>query len=141
MPACLLTGKLPRQNGITGNDLAKGRQVKAKRLLGNSLMLPKTLTEAGYLTFQSGKHWNTTFKDVGFTHGMTDTARRHGDAGLNIGREGMGPIFEFIDLAKKRGKTVLHLACPIAPSHPSHPSQSTTRTTRKITRQRPHPRR
>lgn len=121
MPACLLTGKLPRQNGITGNDLAKGRQVKAKRLLGNSLMLPKTLTEAGYLTFQSGKHWNTTFKDVGFTHGMTDTARRHGDAGLNIGREGMGPIFEFIDLAKKEGKPFFIWHAPLLPHTPHTP--------------------
>ena len=53
--ACLLTGKLPHLNGITGNDLAKTtfpvepkkatRDLLARQLLGNSLILPKALSE------------------------------------------------------------------------------------------------
>jgi len=88
--ACLLTGKLPSEHGITGNDLSGKRsqpghrEALAEQLLGNSLTLPKAVTEAGYLTFQTGKIWNVTYKDVGFTHGMTGTAGRHGDAGLVV---------------------------------------------------------
>jgi hypothetical protein len=52
-------------------------------------MLPKALTEAGYLTFQTGKLWNATYKDVGFSHGMTGSQGRHGGDGLSIGRKGM----------------------------------------------------
>ena len=125
--ACLLTGKLPHQHGITGNDLVKAkapgdkkRDPLAHRLLGNSLMLPKALTEAGYLTFQSGKLWNVTYQDVGFTHGMTDTAGRHGDAGLAIGRKGMKPVLDFIDHAQAEKKFFVWYA-PMMPHQPHTP--------------------
>jgi uncharacterized sulfatase len=125
--ACLLTGKMPRENGITGNDLAgnhpkKGqRDPLSKRLLDNSLTLPKAVTEAGYLTFQTGKLWNVTYKDVGFTHGMTDTAGRHGDAGLKIGRAGMKPIYDFIDAAKAERKPFFIWYAPLLPHDPHNP--------------------
>jgi arylsulfatase A-like enzyme len=98
MPVCspslasLLTGKLPHEHGITGNDLSGGRsksghrELLKKQLLSNTVIMPKAVTDAGYLTFQTGKIWNVKYDDVGFTHGMTDTAGRHGDAGLKIGR-------------------------------------------------------
>ena len=73
MPVCspslasLLTGQLPHVHGIKGNDLssndmkplsANGRKDRAplsSKLLGNSVILSKLLTDAGYLTFQTGK--------------------------------------------------------------------------------------
>ncbi len=129
--ASLLTGKLPHEHGITGNDLAsakngepkkKGsRSPLAQQLLGNSLMLPKVLSEAGYLTFQSGKLWNATYKDIGFTHGMTDTAGRHGDAGLEIGRKGMKPMFDFIDEAQQQQKPFFIWYAPFLPHTPHNP--------------------
>ncbi|MEY3898804.1 MAG: Arylsulfatase [Verrucomicrobiota bacterium] len=131
--ACLLTGKLPHEHGITGNDLAQARngnlKVKgsrdplAQQLLGNSLLLPKALTEAGYLTFQSGKLWNVTYKDIGFSHGMTDTASRHGDAGLEIGRKGMKPLFDFIDDAQKQDKPFFVWYAPFLPHAPHNPPE------------------
>lgn len=132
--ASLLTGKLPHQHGITGNDLAPARTPShskaknsrdplAQRLLENSLMLPKALTEAGYLTFQSGKLWNVTYKDIGFTHGMTDTAGRHGDAGLEIGRKGMKPMFDFIDHAKSQDQPFFIWYAPFLPHTPHNPPQ------------------
>jgi arylsulfatase A-like enzyme len=131
--ACLLTGLLPHQNGITGNDLTApsgkersdkarpGRDPLAKQLLSNPIILPKALTDAGYLTFQSGKLWNTTYQDVGFTHGMTDTAGRHGDAGLDIGRKGMKPMFDFIDLAMKDKQPFFIWYAPMMPHTPHNP--------------------
>lgn len=135
MPVCspslatLLTGLLPHQHGITGNDLASGtgkpakknRNPLTKRLLANPLILPKALTDAGYLTFQSGKLWNTTFRDVGFTHGMTDTAGRHGDAGLDIGRKGLKPLTDFMDFAQAEKKPFFVWYAPMLPHQPHNP--------------------
>jgi uncharacterized sulfatase len=127
--ACLLTGKMPGANGITGNDLSDGRskpgqrEALAERLHANSLMLPKAVTEAGYLTFQTGKLWNGTYKDFGFTHGMTDTAGRHGDAGLDIGRKGMKPIYDFIETAKAENKPFFIWHAPFLPHTPHNPSK------------------
>ncbi len=127
--ACLLTGKMPSIHGITGNDLSGGRSkpgqrdALAERLRANSLMLPKALTEAGYLTFQTGKLWNGTYKDFGFTHGMTDTAGRHGDAGLDIGRKGMKPIYDFIETAKAEKKPFFIWHAPFLPHTPHNPPE------------------
>lgn len=138
MPVCspslasLLTGKLPHQHGITGNDLAKkpgekrgpgNRGKLATQLLGNSLILPEALTGAGYFTFQTGKLWNVTFSEVGFTHGMTDTAGRHGDSGLKIGREGMDPVFDFIETATAEKKPFFIWHAPFLPHTPHNPPE------------------
>jgi len=139
--ACLLTGKLPHQNGITGNDLAaapeeraeKGKEMAkakgkrdprdplARQLLSNSLILPKALSDAGYLAFQTGKLWNVTYEDVGFTSGMTVNASRHGDEGLAIGRKGMKPIFDFMDTAQKEQKPFFVWYAPMMPHTPHTP--------------------
>jgi len=127
--ACLLTGKMPSTHGITGNDLSGGkskpgqREALRARLLDNSLMLPKALTEAGYLTFQTGKIWNATYQQMGFTHGMTDTAGRHGDAGLKIGREGMQPIYDFIETAQTEKKPFFIWHAPFLPHTPHTPPE------------------
>lgn len=135
MPVCspslasLLTGKMPSAHGITGNDLSAGRsqpgqrEALAGRLFANSLMLPKAVTAAGYLTFQTGKIWNGTYKDFGFTHGMTDTAGRHGDAGLKIAREGMKPIYDFIETAKAEKKPFFIWHAPFLPHDPHNPTE------------------
>jgi len=127
--ACLLTGKMPSMNGITGNDLSDGRSkpgqrnALSERLHANSLMLPKAVTGAGYLTFQTGKIWNGTYKDFGFTHGMTDTAGRHGGAGLDIGRKGMKPLYEFIETAKAEKKPFFIWHAPFLPHTPHNPPE------------------
>lgn len=122
--ACLLTGKMPHTNGITGNDLSDkkaGRHPLIDQLLGNSTLLPKAVSAAGYATFQTGKLWNVSYSDVGFTQGMTDTEGRHGEAGLAIGRKGMKPIYDFIDGAKKGGKPFFVWYAPMLPHDPHNP--------------------
>ena len=83
MPVCspslasLLTGKLPHGTASpamiwrrTVGEQGGGKRVVAAcaptaRQLARSSR--KALTDAGYLTFQTGKLWNTTYRDVGFT--------------------------------------------------------------------------
>jgi uncharacterized sulfatase len=118
---------MPHANGITGNDLSGNHPKKGERdalksqLMGNSLMLPKAISEAGYMTFQTGKLWNSTYAEVGFTDGMTKTAGRHGDAGLDIGRKGMKPIYDFIKTAKAADKPFFIWHAPFLPHTPHNP--------------------
>jgi uncharacterized sulfatase len=128
--ACLLTGLLPSRHGITGNDLrlaGNKKQVQAvrdpmrERLLSNPIIVPKALSEAGYLTFQTGKLWNSSYQDSGFTHGMTKEESRHGGAGLKIGREGMEPVHEFIDMAVTEKKPFFVWYAPMLPHDPHNP--------------------
>ncbi|MCU0796304.1 MAG: sulfatase-like hydrolase/transferase [Akkermansiaceae bacterium] len=133
MPVCspslasLLTGRLPHQHGITGNDLSGAARAErgalADKLLANPFILPKALSDSGYLTFQSGKLWNTTYRQVGFTHGMTDTAGRHGDAGLSIGRKGLKPMLDFIDEATAAKKPFFVWYAPLLPHDPHNPPE------------------
>lgn len=122
----LLTGLYPHQHHITGNDPAGGfRQARYPReaLLANidSLpALPRILTANGYLTFQSGKWWEGHYSRGGFTHGMTQ-GRRHGDDGLSIGREGMQPIFDFVELALAEQKPFFVWYAPFMPHTPHTP--------------------
>ena len=136
MPVCspslatLLTGLLPSRHGITGNDLrASATKKNARmdrdplrdRLHRNPIILPKALGEAGYLTFQTGKLWNCSYKEAGFTHGMTKEQSRHGGAGLTIGRQGMEPIHEFIDMAVAEEKPFFIWYAPMMPHDPHNP--------------------
>jgi arylsulfatase A-like enzyme len=123
--ATLLTGLYPHEHGITGNDLAAAPRDRSRlkaRLLDNPLLLPRALTDAGYLTMQTGKLWNTTFREVGFTHGMTDQGSRHGDRGLSIGRDGMQPIHEFLDTAVESKQPFFVWYAPFLPHQPHDPS-------------------
>lgn len=142
MPVCsptlasLLTGQLPHAHGITGNDLspaaiermqANGRMDRAplkRRLLDSPVLLPQRLTDAGYLTLQTGKLWNTTAEEVGFTDGMTNKEGRHGGAGLSIGRESMQPIYDFIAKARSAEKPFFIWHAPFLPHEPHTPPES-----------------
>jgi len=85
--------------------------------------LPKAQSAAGYLTFQTGKLWNTTFSEVGFTAGMTGTIGRHGGAGLKVGREGLKPIYNFIEDARAKEKSFFVWYAPLLPHDPHTPPE------------------
>lgn len=89
--------------------------------------VPKLLADAGYLSHQSGKWWEGSFQRGGFTHGMTagfpKPRGRHGDAGLKIGREGMGPVFDFIDEAVEKEKPFFLWYAPFMPHTPHTPPE------------------
>ena len=100
--ATLISGLYPHQHKITGNDPPKGtNRAEMLRHIRRIPTLPRLLASKGYLSLQTGKWWEGSHTLGGFTAGMThgDPKRRgrHGDEGLKIGRQGMQPIFDFID--------------------------------------------
>ena len=89
--------------------------------------LAKLLGAHGFLSHQSGKWWEGSYQRGGFTHGMTrgfpKPGGRHGDDGLKIGREGMTPIFDFIDHAVTAKKPFFIWYAPFMPHTPHTPPQ------------------
>ena len=114
--ATIATGLYPHQHGITGNDPPAVRPRSSRDPASRAAMeavfarndnIAELLSRSGYASHQSGKWWEGNPLDHGFTAAMThgDVTRRgrHGDVGLVIGREGMDPIFEFIESARGPG--------------------------------------
>lgn len=89
--------------------------------------IAKLLGQQGYLSHQSGKWWEGSYQRGGFTHGMTrgfpQPGGRHGDDGLKIGREGMTPIFDFIDHATAEKKPFFVWYAPFLPHTPHTPPE------------------
>jgi arylsulfatase A-like enzyme len=130
--ASMATGLYPFQHGITGNDVEGGSQRDAldrpvRAAFHEFPNFIKLLTANGYLAHQSGKWWEGSFEDGGFTHGMThgDPKRggRHGDAGLSIGRQGLGPVKDFVDHAIAEEKPFLVWYAPFLPHTPHNPPE------------------
>lgn len=122
----LISGLYPHEHGITGNDPPKGTD--RREMLKHIRRIPKLpalLGEQGYVSFQSGKWWEGNFKEGGFTAGMThgDPSRRgrHGDEGLKIGRQGLQPIWDFVD--DRDGKPYFLWYAPFLPHQPHNPPE------------------
>lgn len=136
--ATMITGKYPHQHRITGNDpapeLANPKSTEYKtlqsRLIGfidDQPLIPKLFASKGYRSFQAGKWWEGNYTRGGFTHGMTrgfpEPGGRHGDDGLTIGRQGLGPIFEFVDASVKADKPFFLWYAPLLPHSPHNPPE------------------
>ena len=130
--ASIVTGLYPFQHGITGNDVA-GNNKRAEldspmhAAFHRHSSFIKLLTANGYVAHQSGKWWEGSWREGGFTHGMThgDPKRggRHGDAGLKIGRESIKPLTDFIDAATNEKKPFLLWYAPFLPHTPHNPPE------------------
>ncbi len=128
--ASIVTGRYPHEHGVTGNDVdgnknraALSAEVTAEFHKHPSLV--KTLVDNGYLAHQSGKWWEGSYADGGFTHGMThgdpERGGRHGDAGLSIGRKGLKPVADFMDHAIREDKPFFVWYAPFLPHTPHNP--------------------
>lgn len=129
--ATLITGRYPHQHGITGNDPPGGLKTMFEPharaamvdVFRRNEVLPALLAARGYVSLQTGKWWEGSPQDAGFTEAMThgDVSRRgrHGDEGLKIGREGLQPIYDFIDRAG--GKPFFIWYAPFLPHTPHTP--------------------
>jgi arylsulfatase A-like enzyme len=128
--ASIMTGLYPQQHLITGNDPpgnARDPQLRASMvsLFKQSKTIVGELSAAGYVSHQSGKWWEGECTCCGFTECMShgDVARggRHGDVGLQIGRQTMQPVFDFVDRAG--GKPFLLWYAPMMPHQPHNPPE------------------
>ena len=135
----LANGQYAHKHGVTGNDPSPknyppkdGKNYNQKRAKLISYLdkfdtLPKLLGEKGYLSHQSGKWWEGNFKHGGFTHGMTrgfpQKGGRHGDDGLKIGRTGLQPIEDFVDLAVAEKKPFFLWYGVFLPHTPHNPPE------------------
>lgn len=134
--ATLLTGHYASTHQVTGNDPSpkyapKGTELYKQRcaeLIAKTDafdLLPQALGRQGYLSHQSGKLWEGSFERCGFTHGMTrgfpEKGGRHGDDGLKIGRQGMKPITDFLDIAEQQQKPFFLWYAPYMPHQPHTP--------------------
>lgn len=138
--ASILTGQSPHRTQICNNDPPKrGKSAKEladdaeyaearRRMVAKMETLPtvpRSLAKQGYVTFQTGKWWQGNFATGGFTSGMShgDPAKgaRHGDAGLEIGRKTMQPLFDFMDASAKVKKPFFVWYAPMLPHQPHNP--------------------
>lgn len=136
--ATLATGLYAHQHKISGNDpspaLAKPDSPEYNALrerliahIDTAPTLQRILGQHGYLSHQSGKWWEGSYKRGGFTHGMTrgfpEKGGRHGDDGLKIGREGLQPVFDFVDQATTEKKPFYLWYSPFLPHTPHNPPE------------------
>ncbi|TWU03994.1 Arylsulfatase [Neorhodopirellula pilleata] len=134
----LLTGHYASVHGVTGNDpspkyakpgseLDRQRRAQLVSYLDRFDTVPEILGRQGYLSHQSGKLWEGSYRNAGFTHGMTrgfpEPGGRHGDDGLQIGRQGMEPVEEFLDMATEQNKPFFVWYAPFLPHTPHTPPQ------------------
>jgi uncharacterized sulfatase len=133
----MLTGLYPHQHGIYFNH-PPNRQNRhtADYLIRRVPTLPRVLSEAGYHTLQTGKHWEGDYANAGFDEGMTlgkahpieqeppfknlgmRSAHGNGDAGLVIGRRTMQPIYDFINASVQADAPFFVWYAPFLPHVP-----------------------
>jgi uncharacterized sulfatase len=139
--ASIITGLYPHQHKVVCNDppgaagMAKGEFYRSQKyrdgrerlssFLEQVPTLPRELQRAGYVSLQTGKWWQNHFSRGGFTHGMTigDESKggRHGDKGLEIGRQGLQPIYDFVDQAVADEQPFFVWYAPLMPHDPHTP--------------------
>lgn len=140
--ATMVTGLFPHQHLIMSNDppyppnVPPAERIKQEQYLKDratmvtqfekSPSLPRLLAEKGYISHQSGKWWEgNACRCGGFTEGMTQgdptKGGRHGDEGLKIGREGLQPVFAFLDRAKQEARPFYVWYAPMMPHSPHNP--------------------
>lgn len=138
--ASIVTGLFPHQHGVTGNDPAlpdADAKPQAGRtnpkyanlyqtIIGHFAKCPnlvRDLSNIGYVSLQTGKWWEgDPVKTAGFSQAMTNgtgKGDRHGGIGLEIGREGLEPIQEFIESVGN--KPFLLWYAPMLPHTPHNP--------------------
>jgi uncharacterized sulfatase len=138
--ASMATGLYPHQHRVSGNDPdlpEKGVNAQTARtnpkyaplyqtIVANFAKQPnlvRDLTQRGYVSLQTGKWWEgDPIKTAGFSHAMTvgtGKGDRHGGAGLAIGRDGIGPIKEFVEAAGDKPFFVWY--APMLPHAPHTP--------------------
>ena len=135
--ATIATGYYASQHGISGNDPSRavegGKESDLYQQLREQIIdktdelqtLPELLRAKGYVSLQTGKWWEGSYRRGGFDEGMTrgfpEPRGRHGDDGLKIGREGLDAITQFVDKADAESKPFFVWYAPFMPHTPHTP--------------------
>lgn len=155
--ASIITGRYPNQHRVVCNDPPRPAGLEARAFYASDAFragreklssfleriptLPAVLRERGYVSLQTGKWWQNHFSRGGFTHGMTvgdeTTGGRHGDAGLDIGRRTLQPIYDFVDQAQRDSKPWLVWYAPMMPHDPHTPPERFLARHRSLTNSLP----
>jgi uncharacterized sulfatase len=152
----IVTGLYPHQHGVTGNDPElpdKGIKSQVGRtmpkyaryyqtVINNFAKRPnlvRDLTGRGYVALQTGKWWEgDPIKTAGFTHAMTvgtGKGDRHGGKGLEIGRQGLQPVKDFIAGAGEKPFFVWY--APLLPHDPHTPPADLLEKYQKVAPSKP----
>lgn len=120
----MLTGMYPHQHRTTGNDPLPGiSRMPWVSFFRGMPQLPKLMSDAGYLTLQTGKYWHANPKVSGFTDSMGETLRHGSPYSLSIGRKTMQPIWDFIQKAQDQQKPFMVWYAPFLPHMPHTPPE------------------
>lgn len=134
----LVTGLYAHQHRTTGNDPSPAvtdpktpaydrQREKLIAHVDELDTLPTWLSKKSYRSHQSGKWWEGSYRRGGFSHGMTrgfpEPGGRHGDDGLKIGRQGLQPIFDFVDQAVEDETPFFVWYAPFLPHLPHTPPE------------------
>jgi len=124
--ASIVTGLYPFDHGVVGNDVegnTNREQLDApvQQAFHRHPSFIRELVKNGYLAHQSGKWWEGSHSDGGFTHGMKLRGRHGSAASLAIGRKGIEPIMTFIDLSLQNEKPFFIWYAPFLPHTPHNP--------------------
>lgn len=119
--ATLLTGLYPHQHQICCNDPPTGvDRTQMHPFIRNSPTIPRLLRQANYDSLQTGKFWEGSFENAGFTHGETTNTDRHiAIKSPQIGRATMQPIYDFIDKHERTPFFIWY--APMMPHRPHNP--------------------
>jgi len=145
--ASIFTGLPTHLHGVTGNDpkppelaerendwmsgradpVGMATHETVYQNFGQNPGLAELLKDAGYLTLQTGKWWESNPIRFGFTdamtHGDPERGARHGDEGLAIAREGLEPIRLFLKAADAADAPFFIWHAPFLPHTPHNPPE------------------
>ena len=124
-------GRVAADGTFPPNSYPVQRNKAYQKLAANfykNKLITQTLAENGYRSFQTGKWWVGSAEDAGFDKGMThgDYTRggRHGDEGLKIAREGLDPIYDFMEEADSLDQPFFIWYAPFLPHTPHNPPKA-----------------
>lgn len=120
--APIMSGQYGFQTRICCNDPPDGvSRIETHSLIRRVPTLPRLLTKAGYRTLQTGKFWEGSYDNAGFTHGITEESDRHASRKMQIGRDGLQPIYDFLEAGGDAPWFVWY--APMMPHEPHNPPQ------------------
>jgi arylsulfatase A-like enzyme len=116
----LITGRYAHEHGITVDEKVEWSgaymgKPSALTTINRQEPLPRLLSKAGYVSFQSGRWFEGNATSAGFTHGTVKKGDHSYDR-PGIGEEAIKACTDFMDMAQKEGQPFLLWYAPALPA-------------------------